>query len=295
MTTTVTAMRPTRARCSPGSPATRSTRRARTPPWTCSGCSTTASCGSRPTRSTTPTATGSCSPRATGRPPTTPCWRPRASSRRSGSTTWRRGPARSATIRTGCSSPAWRSPPARSATACRSASGSRSGLRAQGLHRRRASTCCSATPSWTRAPTTRRSPTPAPPGWPASPRSWSTTAPHARMAGRHRRPLHRQRLDRGHRGRPRPRPHRGRRCGPTTPAARTSSSPVDPRRRVTSCATPSTPTTHALLDDDPRTALVLADISAAAFARAARRPSRPGHQRRHPRAAHGRAWPAAWR
>ena len=114
--------------------------------------------------STSPTATGSCCPRATARSPTTPCSRPRASSRTRGSTTSPPGPARSAIIRTGCSSRASRSPPARSGTACRSASASRSvsGPRAWS---RRASTSSSVTPSSTRAPTTRRSPTPAPPGW----------------------------------------------------------------------------------------------------------------------------------
>ena len=65
----------------PARPATRSTRPARTPRSTCCGCSTTGSCGSPRPPSTTPTGTGSCSPRATGRPPTTRCSPPRASSR----------------------------------------------------------------------------------------------------------------------------------------------------------------------------------------------------------------------
>ena len=68
--TTMTAdgLRRARGAARPDRPATRSTRRARTRPSTCSGCSTTGSCGSPRRPSTTRTGTGSCSPRATGRP-----------------------------------------------------------------------------------------------------------------------------------------------------------------------------------------------------------------------------------
>ena len=89
----------------------------------------------RPRRpSTTRTGTGSCCPRGTGRPPTTPCWPPRASSRRTGSTT-----------SAGWDSPLGHHPdrvlhPRRGdrhrlarARARRSASAPRSGLRAQGF------------------------------------------------------------------------------------------------------------------------------------------------------------------
>ena len=84
-------------------------------------------------RRTTRSATGSSSPRGTARWRTTPCSRPRASSPRSGWPAGRRSTRRSATTRTATWCPAWRSRRARSATACRSPSGPRSACGRRGI------------------------------------------------------------------------------------------------------------------------------------------------------------------
>ena len=61
------------------------------------------------------------------------------------------------------------------------------------------------------------------------------------------------------------------------PTGRNRSSPGRPKRGLSRrCATTFVATTTALLDEDPRTAVVLADISADAFEPAARAPPGPG-------------------
>ena len=163
-----------------------------------------------------------------------------------------------------------RSAPARSGTGSASASAPRSACGPRACCAR-GCTSCSATPSWTRAPTTRRSRTRARPVWTRSPRSSSTTA-RPRTAGRAG-----SRAGSPSTDGPRP---------PWTAATTTRSRPAlsahrrgpaargrRPRRGqgVSTMRETFIDTATALLDDDPRTALVLADISAAAFAPAARR------------------------
>ena len=90
---------------------------------------------------------------------------------------------------------------------------------------------------------------------------------HARLAGRGREPVHRQRMDRDHCGRTRPRRHRGRATARTTRAAPHVVVARVEDEGVTAMRETFIDTATALLDDDPRTALVLADISAAASRR----------------------------
>ena len=183
-------------------------RRARTPRSTCCGCSTTGSCGSPRTASTTPTGTASCSPRATGRRRTTRCWRPRASSRED----WLDDLA-------GPDSRLGHHPDRLLVPGVEIGSGSLGhglglavgtalGLRAQGLPRPRvyvllgdaeldegsnheaiAYAGATGLDSLTAIVIDNR-------------------VGHARLAGRDRQPVHRQRLDGVHGGRPRPRRHR---------------------------------------------------------------------------------------
>ena len=161
------------------------------------------------------------------------------------------------------------------------------GLRAQGIDAP-GSWCWSATPSSTRAATTRRSSSPAALGLERAHRGRRRQrAPSTYgRARRHRRPLRRRGLAHGHRRRPRPRgagegPVRtGRSAGPTP-----SWPSCEEKSMSTATAVQFARTAADLVDDDPSVALVYAEIAGQFFGEVEAPPPRPGDQRRHPRAA----------
>ena len=190
--------------------------------------------------------------------------------------TWAPGPARSGTTRTGCGCPAWRSRPAPSGHGLPLAVGVALGLRAQGLttprvyvllgdaeldegsnHEAIAYAGAAGLDRLTAIVMDNESATH---GWPGGIASRFTVNGWTAVD----------------RGRARPRPDRGRRCAAHSPARPHVVVAQYRDRKGDHHAYAFYRETATLLDRDPRTALVLADISAAAFAPVARAATRTG-------------------